>query len=156
MLGMWLAQKYAENPERFVIEQVKWIWILIGAVFGVGLTGFMGWKGGILKLYNDIPSLIAFLSCLLIVYKIGVKYINKFFVWASGFGYELYLVHSLVYSIMRTLQLPCFGDGKVAAWLWLGVMFVVAYLVAFGYSWIIKKLGYEKVINVQFRKIRIE
>lgn len=100
VLGMYLAEKYARQPEQFDISQVKWIWILLCAVVGIGLTGFMGWKGGILKLYNDIPSLMGYLSCLLIVYKLGVKYINKFFIWSSGFGYELYLAHSLVYSIV--------------------------------------------------------
>lgn len=57
---MWLAGKCSKQSEQFGIDQVKLIWILTGAVVGTGWTGFMGWKGGILKLYNDIPSLMAY------------------------------------------------------------------------------------------------
>ena len=73
-LGMWLAEKY-ENSSSKVNEllaepkNLKWPWLIVGAVVGMGLTGAMGWIGGILKLYNDIPSLMGYLSLLLIVYK---------------------------------------------------------------------------------------
>lgn len=116
-------------------KQLKWWWLLAGAVVGVGLTGFMGWKGGILKLYNDIPSLMAYLSCLLIVYKLGIKYINKFFVWASGFGYELYLVHSLVYSIIIYFTKDILPLGVQLA-----LCAVGAYVTGWCYHEVIKRL----------------
>ena len=74
VLGMWLADKY-ENSSSKVNEllaeskNLKWPWLIVGAVVGMGLTGAMGWIGGILKLYNDIPSLMGYLSLLLIMYK---------------------------------------------------------------------------------------
>lgn len=144
VLGMWLAQIYVEKSECFDINRVKWIWLLVGAVVGMGLTGFMGWKGGILKLYNDIPSLVAYLSCLLIVYKVSCSFeclacIKNFFMWASGFGYELYLVHLLVYVVMgyllkEVLFLP----------LWIVMTFVIAYVIAWLYSWLLKRTIYRK------------
>lgn len=74
VLGMWLADKYASSFSKVnaLLEDPKnlkcW-WLIGGAVVGMGLTGAMGWIGGILKLYNDIPSLMGYLSLLLIVYK---------------------------------------------------------------------------------------
>lgn len=155
VLEMWLADKYIEKPERFSIDNANWGWILCGEIIGVGLTGSMGWKGGRLKLYNDIPSLVAYMSCLLSVYKLGslrisgkaiepFAWINKFFIWASSFGYELYLVHSLVYTIMWHFLPYDLGDGKLALWLWICVMFAMAYMVALGYSWILKKTIYRR------------
>lgn len=152
VLGMWLAQKYASTmtitmTKTCAVDKasigsilvdpklLKWWWLLAGAMVGVGLTGFMGWKGGILKLYNDIPSLMAYLSCLLMVYKLGIKYINKFFVWASGFGYELYLVHSLVYSIIIYFT----GDILPLA-VQLAVCAVGAYVTGWCYHEVVKRI----------------
>lgn len=138
VLGMWLAQRYAERPERFNIDLVKWIWILAGAVVGMGLTGFMGWEDGILKQYNDIPSLLAYVSCLLIVYKIShivkaLGWISRFFIWTSGFGYELYLVHSLVYGVIGLVMGEVFPLPVRIV-----VSLVMAYAVAWGYSKVLK------------------
>ena len=44
---------------------------MTSAVVGMTLTGIMAWNGGFLKLYNDIPSLLAYLSVLLLIYKLG-------------------------------------------------------------------------------------
>ena len=118
--------------------------LIVGAVVGMGLTGAMGWIGGILKLYNDIPSLMGYLSLLLIVYKASssfecLTWIKTFFTWASSFGYELYLVHSLVYVVMGyllkdILPLP----------IWIVITFITAYIVAWLYSTILKSTIYKK------------
>lgn len=89
-------------------KNLKWWWLITCTVVGMSLTGIMGWIGGILKLYNDIPSLMGYLNLLLIVYKASCSFgcltwIKTFFSWASSFGYELYLVHSLVYVVMGYL-----------------------------------------------------
>lgn len=142
VLGMWLAEKYFEcsdNEKWFQIENIQWKWILIGAICGMCLSGFMGLKGGILKLYNDIPSLIGYLSCLLIVYKLGIKQINKFFVWASSFGYELYLVHSLTFVVLHTII-----GGKLPLLMELLFCFVGAYVVAYCYNWLLKYTFHRK------------
>ena len=107
---------------------------------GMGLTGVMGWIGGVLKLYNDIPSLMGYLSLLLIVYKVSCTFgwlsvIKKFFVWASGFGYELYLVHSLVYSIIIYFTRDILPLGVQLA-----VCAVGAYVTGWCYHEVIKRL----------------
>lgn len=144
VLGMWLADKYASSSSKVnaLLEDpknLKWWWLIGGVVVGMSLTGFMGWNGGILKLYNDIPSIVAYLSCLLIVYKLGLKFVNKFFVWASGFGYELYLVHSLVYVVMG-----CLLKSILPLPIWIVMTFIIAYAIAWLYSWLLKRTIYRK------------
>lgn len=134
-LGMWIAERVNNGDWNKVVDGsgLKWWWLLSTAAVGMGLTGLMAWNGGILKLYNDIPSLMGYLSILLIVYKIGFKWVNKFFCWASGFGYELYLVHSLVFVITAF----CLKD-IVPTYLLLAISLLLAYAVGYGYSCFLK------------------
>lgn len=149
VLGMWIAELLTKpnTKTKTILEDAKewkWWWLIGGAVVGMGLTGAMGWIGGALKLYNDIPSLMGYLSLLLIVYKASCSFecltwIKKFFTWASSFGYELYLVHSLVYVVMGyllkdVLPLP----------IWIVITSVTAYFVAWLYSFILKNTIYKK------------
>ena len=67
-------------------------------MIGIILTGFAGLKGGIWKLYNDVPSMMGYLSVLLIIYKLKIKFINNVFIFTNKISYEWYLVHILVFS----------------------------------------------------------
>ena len=100
----------------------------------MGLSAFMAWNGGILKLYNDIPSLVGYLSVLLLIYKLCVRLINGFFVWASSFGYELYLAHSLVFVV-----LAFFSEDVLPVYMLLSVSLIMAYLVGYWYSCLLRK-----------------
>lgn len=114
-------------------ERWKLWWLLIGAVGGMGLSAVMAWNGGWLKLYNDIPSLVGYLSVMLLIYKMGTKLVNRFFVWASGFGYELYLVHSLVFVVTAF----CLKD-MIPVYLLLVISLLLAYAVGYGYGRLLK------------------
>lgn len=113
--------------------------LLAGAVGGMGLSALMAWNGGILKLYNDIPSLAGYLSVALLIYKAGVKVVNRLFEWTSGFSYELYLVHSLVFVVVAYLLAAILPVPVLLA-----VKFVAAYAVAYGYKRILGKLRLSK------------
>lgn len=115
------------------VKDFRWWWLAGGVVLGMGLTGLMAWNGGILKLYNDIPSLIGYLSLILLIYKIGISAVNRFFEWASGFSYELYLVHSLTFAVMAYFL----KDALPLAVL-LIVSLVTAYAVGCGYDRFLK------------------
>ena len=136
-LGMWIAEKMFNRDEigKMAISpgQWKWWWLLCSAAIGMGLTGLMAWNGGILKLYNDIPSMMGYLSLMLLIYKIGISAVNSFFEWASGFSYELYLVHSLVFAVMAYFL----KDSLPLAAL-LAVSLVMANAVGFGYDRFLK------------------
>lgn len=138
-LGMWIAEKCMSTDgigKRMMnIEAYKWRWLILGAAGGIGLSAVMAWNGGILKLYTDIPSLVGYLSVALLVYKTGIKMVSRFFEWASGFSYELYLLHSLVFTITAFI----FAD-KITTYLVLIVSFVVAYTSAYLYRWLTKRI----------------
>lgn len=133
-LGMWIAERIYKG-KVFDVQQCKWWWLMLSAIVGVTLTGIMAWNGGFLKLYNDIPSLIAYMPTLLLIYKLGCGFINKFFIWASGFGYELYLVHSLVFVIVSSLLKDLFP-----VYVLICVSLLTAYVVGYGYSCFLKKI----------------
>lgn len=145
-VGMYIAEKVFKaykvhdgNVNLMDIKSYSWWILLIGAVGGMGCSALMAWNGGVLKLYNDIPSLIGYLSVALLIYKVGVSFVNRFFEWANGFSYELYLVHSLVYVVMEYL----FSD-KLPMPLLLTVSFLAAYVVAYVYNVLTKKFVFVK------------
>ena len=138
-LGMWIAERCMMGDGRWMmldVRECRWWWLAGGVVLGMGLTGLMAWNGGILKLYNDIPSLMGYLSLMLLIYKIGIGAVNRFFEWASGFSYELYLVHSLVFAVMAYFL----KDSLPLAAL-LAVSLVTAYAVGYGYSRLLNATG---------------
>lgn len=98
------------------------------------MTGIAGFVGGIWKSYNDIPSLIGYMSMALIFYQVGVKWLNKFFEYTNKISYEWYLVHILVFTIYFRFArgvLPFFVD-------WVILMFI-SYLVAIGYQILVNR-----------------
>lgn len=96
VLGMFLAMKYKENPE-FIKVPSKWLLVVV-SVIGIALVGYTGIKGGVLKLYNDLLSLIGYTSLALLIYSFGIKWINRFFIYTNCFSYEWYLIHILVFA----------------------------------------------------------
>lgn len=97
-LGMKMAEIYHGNPKA--LEVPRWKYLLPLCVAGVGVTGIMGFAGWPWKLYNDIPSLVGYMSLALVIYKVGIKPLNRLLEWTNRFSYEWYLVHMLVFDII--------------------------------------------------------
>ena len=140
-LGIFLATKYRSScgkngwTKLLFVENYKWSLCVLGAALGCGVMFAMTKYGGILKLYNDIPSLLGYVSCALIVCKIGKTLVTRFFCWINSFAYELYLVHSLIYAVVYYYLknvLPLYGV--------LLVCFVMAFVAAILYSLFLKKI----------------
>ena len=87
------------------------------------------------KEFYDIPSLMGYLSLMLLIYKMGAGVINRFFEWASRFSYELYLVHSLVFVMMAH-----FLKGALPLAALLIVSLVTAYAVGYLYRRLINAI----------------
>ena len=117
------------------IETYKWWWLILGAAGGMGLSAVMAWNGGWLKLYNDIPSLIGYLSVALLIYKIGIIVVNRFFEWANSFSYELYLVHSLIFVVVAY-----FLKGTIPLYVEIVMSLIAAYVTGYYYSWFLKMM----------------
>ncbi len=136
-LGMWIAERIFKGRLNLVdIKKMKWWWLLVGAIGGMGLSALMAWNGGWLKLYNDIPSLIGYLSVALLIYKISIKVVNRFFEWANSFSYELYLVHSLVFTIVAYIVAE-----RMPSLFLFTVSIFAAYLFAYIYRKFTKKIS---------------
>ena len=156
-LGMWIAERclkadgkatgrralLGNGGEKLMdIQAYKWWWLIAGAISGMGLSAMMAWNGGVLKLYNDIPSLIGYLSVALLVYKVGVKVVNRSFEWTNSFSYELYLVHSLVFVVVGYLLTTSISSFPISALLI--IKFVIACIVAYIFKWF---LFYSKLVK---------
>lgn len=134
---MWIAERIFKGRLNLVdIKEIKWWWLPVGSIGGMGLSALMAWNGGWLKLYNDIPSLIGYLSLALLVYKIGNKIVNRFFKWANSFSYELYLVHSLVFTIVAYIV-----PERMPSLFLFTVSIFAAYLFAYIYRKFTKKIS---------------
>ena len=135
-LGMWIAERIYEGRSKMIdIKEMKWWWLLIGAIVGMGLSAVMAWNGGWLKLYNDIPSLIGYLSVALIIYKVGVSFVNRFFEWTNRFSYELYLLHPLVFTVVFF-----YLESTLPLVVLLALSFIAAYIFAYCYNIILKEM----------------
>ena len=138
VLGMKLAEIYKKNPERIAVPSYGFL--VISAVAGMMLSGMMGKVGGSLKLYNDFPSLLGYLSIALLVYKITIPIINNFFLFTSKISYEWYLVHGLTFLVFRHVLLsymPIFPA--------LLLCLLLSYLFAYAYSYLLMEAGIKKV-----------
>lgn len=134
---MWIAERIFKGRLNLVdIKEIKWWWLPVGSIGGMGLSALMAWNGGWLKLYNEIPSLIGYLSLALLVYKIGNKIVNRFFKWANSFSYELYLVHSLVFTIVAYIV-----PERMPSLFLFTVSIFAAYLFAYIYRKFTKKIS---------------
>ena len=136
-LGVKLAEWYVTHPSA--LEIPKWKYLIPACAAGMALTGLAGWAGFPWKLYNDIPSLIGYTSLSLIIYKLGVGWLNRFFSYTNRFSYEWYLVHFLVFWIVRYFT---------AAWhipviLEMALCLALSYAMAFEYG----KIWNRKKVN---------
>lgn len=127
LLGMFFARMcfFEENK----IINPSFTVLVFVSIISLGLTGYAGLKGGVLKMFNDAPSLFAFLCLSLILYKI--KFTNSFFVFTSKFSYEWYLVHILVFHCSAFfLSLFEFNNKFLV----LSSGFVLSYYIGYLYS----------------------
>lgn len=126
-LGMELAALYVKRPSA--LDVPKWKCLIPACTAGMVLTGLAGWAGFPWKLYNDIPSLIGYTSLALIVYKINVGWLNRFFSYTNRFSYEWYLVHFLVFWIVMH-----FTAGHLSIIVEMALCLTLSYAVAFWYG----------------------
>ena len=134
VLGMMLAVKYRETPE-FIKIPSKWLLTAL-AVVGIAITGYTGIKGGVLKLYNDIPSLVGYLSLALLIYSLGIKWINGFLTYTNRFSYEWYLIHILVFVCVFHF----FGKSYPMA----AIALILSYSLAILYNRVLKLVFYDR------------
>ena len=133
VLGMWLAAYYQKSPDSQIIP--NWLFVIAGAIIGIALTGVMAWNGGVLKLYNDIPSLIGFISILLFIYKLSIPFVNRIICYTNQISYEWYLVHILIFDITKY-----YINGSTSVVTELAICLLASYTCAFLYDFMLRRV----------------
>lgn len=98
VLGMYVAEMFYIGKRPIINNRIYCLIIAI-ATFGIG--GDITLESGVLKAFNDIFSFVGCCSIALFFY--GDNIINRFCVYVASFSYELYLVHMIVFAIMRSM-----------------------------------------------------
>jgi peptidoglycan/LPS O-acetylase OafA/YrhL len=132
-LGMIIAS-LLHNGFNFE-NRIKSIFILmIGiiccAIYG-GMVFLMGEVG---NLFNDIPALIGYSSLAVWLYLLKVKFINSFFLFTGKVSYSLYLMHTLIISI---IAFTITGLSPLSI---LVVALLFSYLTSYYYQFVINKI----------------
>lgn len=96
-LGMVLAKKYFDTKELNIPTNKKLVILTLGGLF---IYSAMAFSGNTLKLYNDIPALIGYLSLAILIYNLNIQFLNNIILKISNISYELYLIHILVFKIL--------------------------------------------------------
>lgn len=137
VLGMKLAEVYKESPWKVTVP--RYGILMLGVLIGLSLTYIGGKMGGVMRLFNDIPSLIGYLSLALLIYKLSLPYVNRFLVYTNNISYEWYLVHGLTIQMFRGLL-----KSAMPTSLALLICLVLSYLFAYAYSFLLIKLKVKK------------
>ncbi len=137
-LGMMLARFYIKN-NSIPIPSKKILTVI--AASGLALYGAMGFSGGILKLYNDVPALFGYLSLALLIYSFSIKFINKFFLYTSSFSYEWYLVLPIIFTCIFVLSKEfLIGNTYITLALFSFLALIISYLLAIAYHKFINRV----------------
>ena len=129
-LGMHLAA-IAPNLEQRIKQLPYWAFLLC-IVCCMPITYIMGVHGGPFKLFNDLPSMLGYAACMLLVYKVDLSMVNSFFKFTDSIGYEWFLIHGLVIALARAL----FPALPAAAFMVL-LCFVSSYGLAYLFSFVV-------------------
>ena len=144
---MKLAEIYY-NRNFPSIKIPSYRYIIPIAIIGVGLTGITGIKGGWFKIFNDVPSLMGYLSIAILAYKLLPKIFKKFIIFTNQISYEWYLVHVLIFSC-STYYLPI-----KSIWISAIISLTTSYITAILYSKLIKmfKTNKKVFLNLELKE----
>lgn len=134
MLGMLLAELYAQRGDLWKIKQ---IYLLLISITGFVLYGLLALKmGNIGKIINDIPGSFGYTSFAIFLYQLEIRAVNNFFVFTGVISYSLYLTHVLIQVIiLYILKMAAINAGLAAA----AFMLVVSYIISYFYNQLIAK-----------------
>lgn len=106
------------------------------AITGIGLQAGLAFGGGVFRLFNDIPALFGYGALAVLIYATGWSWLKQAVLKISSISYELYLVHSLVFSCTYLFCPESLGLQVLTGAAALGL----SYIAATGYKLILTKL----------------
>lgn len=134
-LGMKIAEVYVKNNSRLELPKVRTL--LPVCIVAMVLTGTMGWLGHPWKQYNDFFSLTAYLSLALIIFSIGIPWLNGVMIYTNRFSYEWYLSHLLVFDIATQALAYLFGPMNMIAEI--AICLMLSYTFAIFFQWLMSR-----------------
>lgn len=135
-IGFVLAEKFYFHKKYNISNYL----LFTLAIIGIGLQASMALYSNVLKLFNDIPALVGYLSLALLLSNIS--FVNNFCNKLSSFSYELYLIHNLVF----VGSFYFFRPAQLATQLILGI---IAFIIALASSFF-----YKKILEILRNKIK--
>lgn len=136
VLGMILARRYftlksLTIPPRKVLALLSFVCLVLYAILGI--------KGGVFKLFNDIPALIGYLSLALLIYSMKIKFINEYFIYTSKISYEWYLTHILIFT-----SIYFFFIHKYPIYIIATFALIISYFLSIMYHYVFNMKTYRK------------
>ncbi|MEL6262640.1 MAG: acyltransferase [Cyanobacteria bacterium J06626_6] len=133
-LGMAAADAYKKNADFFNGVSARQMIVL--AVVGIGLKGFMAMQGGpIWKAFNDMPTVVGFVALTVLAYMLcsSWRWAKRGVEFAGKISFELYLVHILVWKLAKE-GLSLFADSE-PTWIFkMTFVLPLAIVVAIGFK----------------------
>lgn len=130
-LGMLVADSFDKGKSI----KINRIGLFVAAVLGIGLQAVMALSLPILKLFNDIPAFVGYISLTLLLLEI--PFVRLIAEKISIFSYELYLVHMGVFSVMFIL----FDAVEMKTQIIIGCLaLVVSCICAYLYHMLVEKV----------------
>ena len=130
-LGMCLAEFFTSGRKL----EIKNYALIIAAVLGVSLQVVMALFSDELKVFNDIPALIGYISLAIVLCSFTV--LREGGNRLSSFSYELYLVHILVIDTVFHYVSPAQLMGQAVVGIF---SLILCMLVSYGYNLSIRKV----------------
>jgi peptidoglycan/LPS O-acetylase OafA/YrhL len=135
-LGMFLAERYLKRGTEFWNIPIGYLLLL--AIGGLALYGLLALKFGVYgRVLNDIPALFGYTSLAILLYRLGIPFINRFILITEKISYPLFLIHFFI------LQLVLFFTRRAGMpfnALLLVLTFLICYFVSFPLQKILTRL----------------
>jgi peptidoglycan/LPS O-acetylase OafA/YrhL len=133
VLGMVIAS-FLHKGFKFE-NRLTPITILLIGIVGCAIYGSMVLlMGEVGNLFNDIPALIGYSFIAIWLYLLNNKWMNEFFLFTGKVSYSLYLIHTLIISIIA-LILGNLSPISIAV-----IALLLSYLSSYYYQFVINKI----------------
>ncbi len=98
-LGMLLAERWLRRGTEF--WNIPMGYLLLLAAGGLALYGLLALKFGVYgRVLNDIPALFGYTSLAILLYRLGIPFVNRFMLTTEKISYPLFLIHLFILQLV--------------------------------------------------------
>lgn len=137
MLGMLIADRLKKdnlkiNLNLYLLATISILSIILYAAMALKF-------GQVGKVLNDLPALIGYSGFAILIFKLNIKPINKFFIFTGELAFSVYLLHFLILFIfVKSISIP--------------KPLIVTLALLFTY---LGSIYYDKAINLLYKVMKI-